>query len=57
MILWTYIVHEQTPINMVKEIRLKQFFSQVHTISSSNENFILTLYCVDIKNCEKLNNF
>ena len=28
---------------MVKEIQLKQFFSQVHTIASSNENFILTL--------------
>ena len=41
--LWLYYVKEQTPVNIVKEIKLKQYFSQVHTISSSNESFTLTL--------------
>ena len=43
IVLWTYNICEQTPINVTKEIHLKQFFSQVHTISSSNDNFILSL--------------
>ena len=41
--LWLYYVTEETPVNMVKEIHLKQFFSQVHTIQSTNESFSLTL--------------
>ena len=43
IVLWTYNVHDQTPINITKEIHLKQYFSQIHTISSSNDNFILSL--------------
>ena len=41
--LWLYYVKEQSPANIVKEIKLKQYFSQVHTISGSNESFTLTL--------------
>ena len=41
--LWLYYVTEETPVNMVKEIHLKQFFSQVLTIQSTNESFSLTL--------------
>ena len=41
--LWLCYVTEPSPVNMVKEIPLKQFFSQIHTITSSNESFILTL--------------
>ena len=41
--LWLYYATEETPVNMVKEIHLKQFFSQIHTITSTNESFILTL--------------
>ena len=43
IVLWTYNIYEQTPVNVIKEIHLKQFFSQVHTNSSSNDNFILSL--------------
>ena len=38
-----YYVKEQTPVSITKEIKLKQYFSQVHTISSTNESFTLTL--------------
>jgi len=41
--LWLYYVTEETPINITKEIHLKQYFSQVHTIQSTNEAFTLTL--------------
>ncbi len=41
--LWCYYVTEETPINITKEIHLKQYFSQVHTIQSTNEAFTLTL--------------
>ena len=41
--LWLYYVTDESPVNMVKEIHLKQYFSQVHTIQSSNEAFTLNL--------------
>ena len=41
--LWLYYVKEQTPVSITKEIKLKQYFSQVHTITSTNESFTLTL--------------
>ena len=34
---------EQSPVNIPKEIQLKQYFSQIHPIASSTDNFILTL--------------
>ena len=43
IVLWTYNIYEQTPVNVIKEIHLKQFFSQVHTNLSSNDIFILSL--------------
>lgn len=36
-------VREQTPVNMTKEIKMKQYFSQIHTINSTNDSFNLTL--------------
>ena len=41
--LWLYYATDEAPVNMVKEIHLKQYFSQVHTIQSSNEAFTLNL--------------
>jgi hypothetical protein len=41
--LWLYYATDESPVNMTKEIQLKQYFSQVHTINSSNESFTLTL--------------
>ena len=41
--LWVCYSTEETPVNIVKEIHLKQYFSQIHTINSSNESFTLTL--------------
>ena len=41
--LWLYYVKEQTPVSIPKEIKPKQYFSQVHTITSMNESFTLTL--------------
>ena len=41
--IWLYMCKEPSPVNIVKEIKLKQYFSQVHTITSTNESFTLTL--------------
>ena len=41
--LWLYYATDETPVNMVKEIHMKQYFSQVHTIQSTSEAFNLTL--------------
>ena len=41
--IWVFYCKEPTPVNMVKEIPLKQYFSQIHTITINNESFTLTL--------------
>jgi len=41
--LWCCMVTEAPPVNIVKEIRLKQYFSQIHTINAQSESFTLTL--------------
>ena len=41
--IWLYMVTEVAPVNMVKEIPLKQYFSQIHPINSTNDCFTLTL--------------
>ena len=41
--LWLYYATDETPVNITKEIHMKQYFSQVHTIQSENEAFNLTL--------------
>ena len=41
--LMLYYVKDVTPVNIVKEIKMKQYFSQVHTINSTNDSFNLTL--------------
>ncbi len=41
--LWLYYVTDETPVNIVKEIKWKQYFSQVHTIQSTNESLTLSL--------------
>ncbi|MEI6188358.1 MAG: hypothetical protein WCP46_07705, partial [Alphaproteobacteria bacterium] len=41
--IWLYMITEAAPVNMVKEIPLKQYFSQIHPINSTNDCFTLTL--------------
>ena len=41
--LWLYYAKDETPVGRVREIHLRQYFSQVHTIQSSNESFTLNL--------------
>ena len=41
--LWLYYVKMPSIVGKIYEIHMKQYFSQIHTITSTNESFTLTL--------------